>query len=55
MCDLCGKIYKDLSYIHIHQQNHEYIESGIRHYKCDKCPSSFTFQKHLVSHQKKHK
>lgn len=55
MCDLCGNIYKDLSYIQLHQKEHSYIETGIKKYKCDKCNHAYTFEKHLVSHQKKHK
>ena len=55
MCNLCDKIYKDLSYIQLHQKEHSSIETRIKKYKCDKCNHSYTFEKHLVSHQKKHK
>ncbi len=55
MCDLCGKIYKDLAYIQSHQKDHNLIMSGKR-YQCDKCSCSYMMKKHLNNHiTKKHK
>ncbi len=55
MCNLCKNIYKDLSYIQLHQREHDSIESGIKKYKCEDCFASFTMKKHLTIHLKRHK
>jgi RNase P subunit RPR2 len=49
-CNLCQKIYQDLSYVMFHQKNHESINSGVRNFVCQHCGVAYFYKKHLVQH-----
>ncbi len=51
-CNVCEKIYQDLSYIMQHQKNHDAINSGIRNCVCDHCGRAYFYKKHLKQHIK---
>jgi RNase P subunit RPR2 len=53
-CDLCKKIYQDLSYIQIHQKNHTSINSGVRDFVCEHCGRAYFLKKHLSQHIRLH-
>ncbi len=49
-CNICEKIYQDLSYIMLHQKNHDSINSGVRNFVCEHCGRAYFYQKHLKQH-----
>lgn len=53
-CNVCEKIYQDLSYIMEHQKNHESINSGVRNFICEHCGVAYFYKKHLKQHIRLH-
>jgi hypothetical protein len=53
-CNVCEKIYQDLSYIMQHQKNHDSINSGVRNFVCEHCGRAYFYKKHLTQHIRLH-
>ncbi len=51
-CNICEKIYQDLSYVMMHQKNHNAINSGVRNFVCEHCGLAYFYKKHLTRHIK---